>query len=285
MAAGIFALLLEANNNLTWRDVQHLAVLTSAVEPLREEKGWMKNAAGFCFNQAFGAGLLDAKGLVTAADPRTWQQVPPQHKCQVVPGPGSGLPKRLTSGHYVEVVVETDGCRGQPNEVAYLEHVQFILTLNYSRRGAIRVDVQSPSGTRTTLMHPRDWDKSTEGFKHWPLMSTHTWGENPSGRWTLRVYDDTHENNHGEVLDLTAVFYGTQTLPDYRKKGPINKCDLPDPSAKETTSVAANASHVSEAQMTEAGEVNLWDDMVRELLQQQQAPGQGLQNDYVYPYL
>jgi hypothetical protein len=54
--------------------------------------------------------------------------------------------RTLTSGHYAEVIVETDGCHGQPNEVNYLEHVQFIFSLNYSRRGAIRVELTSPSG-------------------------------------------------------------------------------------------------------------------------------------------
>ena len=47
-----------------------------------------------------------------------------------------------------------------------------------------------PTGTETTLMQTREWDKSTAGFQQWPLMSVHTWGEDPKGVWRLRVRDD-----------------------------------------------------------------------------------------------
>jgi len=43
LAAGICALALEANPNLTWRDMQYLVVLTSRSEPLQKENGWTVN--------------------------------------------------------------------------------------------------------------------------------------------------------------------------------------------------------------------------------------------------
>jgi hypothetical protein len=33
---------------------------------------------------------------------------------------------------------------------------------------------------------PND-DDSRDGFTKWPFMTTHTWGEDPRGRWTLEV--------------------------------------------------------------------------------------------------
>ena len=39
------------------------------------------------------------------------------------------------------------------------------------------------------LLSERDQDWSNEGFVNWPLMSVHTWGENPSGIWKLRIND------------------------------------------------------------------------------------------------
>jgi len=239
MAAGIFALLLEANPELTWRDVQHLVALTSKVGPLSDEKGWYKNAAGFCVNLAFGFGLLDAKALVDAANPQTWVNVPPQHTCEINSNAKSNLPQKLSSGHYVEVILETNGCHGQANEINFLEHVQFIFTLDYTRRGAIRAEAISPSGTNTTLMQTRDWDKSASGFQEWPLMSVHTWGEDPNGRWIFRVYDDNaQDNNSGHLKDVKLVLHGTKAAPAYLKNGPINKCDI---GAQSPTAEAASS--------------------------------------------
>nr|CAD7461031.1 unnamed protein product [Timema tahoe] len=45
LAAGIVALALQANPDLTWRDVQYLVVLTSRPAPLRREAGWVTNGA------------------------------------------------------------------------------------------------------------------------------------------------------------------------------------------------------------------------------------------------
>jgi len=45
LAAGICALALEANSNLTWRDMQHLVVFTSRPDPLHDN-GWVTNGIG-----------------------------------------------------------------------------------------------------------------------------------------------------------------------------------------------------------------------------------------------
>ena len=45
LAAGICALALEANPNLTWRDMQHLVVFTSRPDPLHDN-GWVTNGIG-----------------------------------------------------------------------------------------------------------------------------------------------------------------------------------------------------------------------------------------------
>ena len=43
LAAGICALALEANPQLTWRDMQYLVVLSSRSGPLEKESGWIVN--------------------------------------------------------------------------------------------------------------------------------------------------------------------------------------------------------------------------------------------------
>ncbi|MED6288632.1 Neuroendocrine convertase 2 [Characodon lateralis] len=79
-AAGVFALALEANPNLTWRDMQHLSVLTSKRNQLHDEvHQWRRNGVGLEFNHLFGYGVLDAGGMVKMA--KEWKTVPERFHC------------------------------------------------------------------------------------------------------------------------------------------------------------------------------------------------------------
>lgn len=83
--------------NLTWRDIQHLTVLTSKRNSLFDAKhryDWHMNGVGLEFNHLFGFGVLDAGAMVALA--RDWVTVPPRYHCQagiyqtprLVAGPG-----------------------------------------------------------------------------------------------------------------------------------------------------------------------------------------------------
>uniref|UniRef100_A0A5K3FT81 P/Homo B domain-containing protein n=2 Tax=Mesocestoides corti TaxID=53468 RepID=A0A5K3FT81_MESCO len=75
-AAGVLALALEANPELTWRDMQHLIVLTSKRNHLYDREGthnWTINGAGLEFNHLFGYGVLDAGDMVRIA--KLWKTV------------------------------------------------------------------------------------------------------------------------------------------------------------------------------------------------------------------
>lgn len=63
MAAGIIALALEANRNLTWRDVQHLIVETAKPKYLNA-LDWKTNGVGKRVSHAFGFGMMDAAQFV-----------------------------------------------------------------------------------------------------------------------------------------------------------------------------------------------------------------------------
>lgn len=43
LASGLCALALEANPDLSWRDMQHIVVMTSNPAPLLKESGWITN--------------------------------------------------------------------------------------------------------------------------------------------------------------------------------------------------------------------------------------------------
>jgi hypothetical protein len=63
MAAGIIALALEANRNLTWRDVQHLIIETAKPKYLNA-LDWKTNGVGKRVSHAFGFGMMDAAQFV-----------------------------------------------------------------------------------------------------------------------------------------------------------------------------------------------------------------------------
>uniref|UniRef100_A0A8C0K087 Neuroendocrine convertase 1 n=1 Tax=Canis lupus dingo TaxID=286419 RepID=A0A8C0K087_CANLU len=217
LAAGIFALALEANPNLTWRDMQHLVVWTSEYDPLANNPGWKKNGAGLMVNSRFGFGLLNAKALVDLADPRTWTSVPEKKECVVKDN--NFEPRALKGNGEVIIEIPTRACEEQENAIKSLEHVQFEATIEYSRRGDLHVTLTSAAGTSTVLLAERERDTSPNGFKNWDFMSVHTWGENPIGTWTLRITDVSGRmQNEGRIVNWKLILHGTSSQPEHMKQ-------------------------------------------------------------------
>ena len=88
---------------------------------------------------------------------------------------------------FIEIILDTNGCKGTLSEVNFLEHVEAVITLSTSFRGQIQLYLTSPFGTRSILLNRRSHDSSSDGFNAWPFMTTHDWGESPRGRWLLEV--------------------------------------------------------------------------------------------------
>lgn len=63
MAAGIVALMLEANPKLSWLDVQYILV-DSCVRTEEDDSDWKQNGAGRWVNHKFGFGLIDTTRAV-----------------------------------------------------------------------------------------------------------------------------------------------------------------------------------------------------------------------------
>ncbi|XP_023217479.1 neuroendocrine convertase 1-like [Centruroides sculpturatus] len=185
MAAGIIALVLEANPYLTWRDIHHIIVWTTDVMPLLENKGWKMNSIGLMYNSQFGFGLLNAEAMVKTAV--KWEYLPQKTTCDV--NAEVSFPVPISSNKSAVIIFQTDGCRDTWNEVNYLEHVQVCLSIDYTVRGALDLYLVSPSGTETILLTRRPKDKAIEGFKNWKFLTVHLWGESPTGLWKLVIRD------------------------------------------------------------------------------------------------
>lgn len=207
MAAAIIALALEAQPLLTWRDVQHVIIQTSRPENLKAPD-WKTNGVGRNVSHNYGYGLMDAEGMVKLA--KKWINVPSQQHCEVV---SPYYYKVIPAMGYVTISLSVDRCPG----VRLLEHVVSPVHVTAGRkRGDLRVYLQSPSGTRSTLLHNRPQDFSSSGFTNWPFMTTHCWGEKPLGNWSLEIHNDAYSNwgSEAKFFRWSLKLYGVQYDPN-----------------------------------------------------------------------
>lgn len=209
LAAGIVALALEANNELTWRDVQYITVLTARPEPMVDGE-WTQNALGREVSLRYGYGLMDAAAMVKMA--KIWTTLPEKHICEIT---SKDVQSILSSNTIHKSILHVDGCQDTSSSIKFLEHVQAQISLHYSRRGDLRINLTSPNGTQSTLLPPRPNDWQAAGFNKWPFLSVHFWGESPQGEWILEIENvqDHHHNNEGVLIEWKLVLHGTAEYP------------------------------------------------------------------------
>lgn len=91
-----------------------------------------------------------------------------------------------------------------------MEHVQVVSTIRYGKRGDLKLTLYSPSGTEVVLLPPRPQDFNQNGIHKWPFLSVQTWGEDPTGTWTLTVESVTNNLSiTGIISDWSLLLYGT----------------------------------------------------------------------------
>jgi len=205
MAAAIIALTLEANPDLTWRDVQHIMVRTAKQVNL-EAPDWQLNGVQRAVSHRYGYGLMDAQAMVEMS--RGWISVPEQQSCEVA---SPYYYKAIPAMGHITMELDVSSCSG----VRFLEHVVSPIQVTAGAfRGNLRIYLQSPSGTRAQLLDNRPHDFSGSGFTNWPFMSVHTWGENPSGKWRLEIYNDAERGPDAQLFRWSLKLYGTSFDPN-----------------------------------------------------------------------
>lgn len=161
-----------------------MIVNTAEYHPLSENEGWQRNAAGYLYNIRFGFGLMNADSYVNAAS--NWTNVGPQMVAEIE-NPTNNLTPLSTQGAPKTVQLTFDYAE---ESIQYLEHVEVVLDLEYSQRGALEFYLTSPQQTKVQLLGRRPRDRSRLGFKDWSFMSVATWSENPNGIWLLDIVDN-----------------------------------------------------------------------------------------------
>lgn len=195
--AGVVALMLQANPNLTYRDVQEILVRT-AKQNDEFDGGWVTNGGGFHFNDRYGAGLVNAQAATTMAV--GWQNVAPlQTRSISQPNLAQPIPDASLNGATRTFTVPAaDNLR--------LEHVTVKVKATHPYAGNLEWRLTSPSGVVSRLARARFNDTSAN--LDWTFMTTHFWSERSEGDWKLEVVD-VMVDHAGTLDDVTITFHGT----------------------------------------------------------------------------
>lgn len=215
--AGVVALMLEANPNLGFRDVQEILTLSSQFGDAGDPE-WMINGAGDWngggrhVSDELGFGTLDAHNAVRLAE--TWEKVSVyanMAQTTVSSGDIGAVVDRSTFTHTLNVADQS------------IDVDQVILTLNMShiRIGEVTVRLTSPDGTTSLLINkPGGGGAYISTFvDEFELTSVQFWGEDVAGDWTLEVIDtdfnpNDSSNHTGFISNFSLTFLGDQASDD-----------------------------------------------------------------------
>ena len=198
LVAGVIALMLDANPNLTWRDVRHILVETAERVDLNDTdfySDWSLNDGGYYFSRAYGFGNIDA-GAATAAT-STWTTVPAEvsdtggvvNVNQAIPA-GSSLSANT---------IVMDEIR--------IEQVEVRFNATHPYRGDIFLLLESPRGTISPILASNQFD-SSDNYVNQVVLSNRFWGESSAGTWTLYATDTFAALDNGTLTDFEVIVHG-----------------------------------------------------------------------------
>ena len=243
MISGVVALMLQANPNLSWRDVR-LILAKTARQVNSSSAGWT-SYEGYHFNHEYGFGVADAAAAVAQA--RTWQSVggsQTMKQCgpynvtantgipEVNPVTDSQLANPFQNPASLNQPV-TDGITSSVSPstctLNHIEHIDVTVTAtnaagtgDHPNPGDLQMTLTSPSGQTSTLTVPhqcyyvtnstRTPVNACSGLKNFTFgLSRHM--EEPvvatsgSSTWTLGVAD-RRAGNTGRLGNWSITFYG-----------------------------------------------------------------------------
>lgn len=222
MVSGVIALMLHANPNLGWRDVQHI-LIRSAAQNDPTDSDWKLNGAGFHVNHKYGFGRVNAAKAVELS--KFWQNVPKETATTFGVGNvrAKSIPDNNSAGISSTITI---------SESFSLEHVEVIFQASHPYRGDLKIVLTSPSGTQSVLAESHS---DSNADYNWKFMSVRHWGELSAGNWTLTVSDLKSGNTgtfdawglmlYGNYSDVTDVIGVLRILADIPADGKFIRSD------------------------------------------------------------
>lgn len=203
--SGIVALMLEANSELSWRDVKHILAMTAdkgkfktqvLEHPFKEDLPghnyddlFIENAAKVKFSNTYGFGRVNADAAVQMAKNYTSLL-------------GTFQETRYYNSGDLNLSIPDKSATGASHSMSVIENytieaVQIKLTTNHPFIGDLGVELTSPRGTKSKLLLINSNIKDS-GLSNFTLLSNAFYNETSQGSWTLKVIDGK-TGNTGEL--------------------------------------------------------------------------------------
>ncbi|RVU33175.1 serine protease [Rheinheimera riviphila] len=246
-AAGVIALMLSANPNLSYRDVKHiLAASSSKVDPTNAKvkltladgefvahDGWVKNKAGFEHNNYYGFGRVNAGKAVELAKAYTRNLGELKMSAWVAAAQPLALPVPDNSVTGAEISIEIadditlEGAQFKFNvlndEMTLAVNAQNQLYKEFHTTAGIdlAIEVTSPQGTRSVLLSSKQalvMPAAGELYYQRHILKDHVFlsnaffGEKAKGTWKIKVLDanGTDINATGGILNTKGYLNNKQ---------------------------------------------------------------------------
>jgi len=214
LVSGIVALMLEANPDLGYRDVQKILAYSTRhpnVQSWKENGASDLNLGGLSFNDKSGFGVVDAYAAVQLA--RTWTKQSTAINEVSASDRQFGMLETIPDGTGESFTMAFD-----VDSPLMVEHVELGIDLRHQRIGDLIITVTSPNGTVSTLMdRPTVNDERPFGLSGqdsgvpthllWDFSSVQFWGEEATGTWIITVTDVRAEQT-GTIQSLSLRVYG-----------------------------------------------------------------------------
>lgn len=179
------------------RDVQGILALTSQ-DFDSEDSSWVTNASGFKHSYKYGFGVIKATDALTRAS--TWKNFDIEKQIMSE----SGVVNLSIDDDESKIVSSSVSIPEWEPGFFVIESVVVYVDIQHPSRGDLKIMLTSPGGTEAEL-HPSKRPENTQLEEadqgSWKLLSLRTWGEFPSGEWTLSVIDDS-PGSYGDCFDL-----------------------------------------------------------------------------------
>lgn len=204
IAAGVVALVLEANGGLGYRDVQEILVYSSSRATFLDReydyafngaRDW--NGGALLGSHDFGYGHIDAHAAVRLAE--SWMKTATVANLVVEQGQVGQLALMVEAGRQADVHASF--------AVDYrVEQMLVTVDLQTDRLQAVTIELISPDGTVSRLVNePPLYDPEMDPDPYelptrleYPLNTVLHWGESLAGEWTLRI----RNNADGDTVTL-----------------------------------------------------------------------------------
>ena len=205
LAAGVIALILEANENITWRDLQHILV-NSARKNDPNDSSWEINDAGHDVSHKYGFGAIDAGLAVSLAE--NWTNVDNEINQTFGPyNPSFDIPTSSNAWSEFDV---------QVNEDISLESIDIIVDIDHPDRGDLDIVLESPNGTQSWLAE--EHNDGGNDYSNWLFNTVHHWDESSLGTWTLKIRDTT-SGSSGTLNSWQMITHGMDIDLDHDDDG------------------------------------------------------------------